>query len=274
IWQTNPQSWGDYDALILSSGLDVNTVAQDNSYGPSMRTYLKDFVQGGGKLFVEGGEIGFDAYFWNPDFGTSVLHINDWDSDNPGTLNLYLPNHPIAKSPNTLPSQISLNFTGQWGVADALKAVQDAYFVYNWSYYPQDGALIVHDINQVVPNVVYLPINILSVSNRTVAKALIENSVEYLLGYTGVYERDVESSFSFLTETFGRNIKVSFILNEAQEVNLKVYDISGRKSCDYKEFLKPGNHSLTLSNFKPGVYFLFFKVKSDLREVRKIVFVD
>ncbi|MEN3046604.1 MAG: M36 family metallopeptidase [Candidatus Hydrothermales bacterium] len=274
IWQTNPQSWGNYDALILSSGLDVNTVAQDNSYGPSMRTYLKDFVQGGGKLFVEGGEIGFDAYFWNPDFGTSVLHINDWDSDNPGTLNLYLQDHPIAKRPNSLPTQISLTYTGQWGVADALKVTQDAYFVYNWSSYTQDGALIVHDISQGVPNVVYLPINILSVSNRIVAKALIENSIEYLLGYTGIYEENVETPSLFLAGTFGKNIKVSFVLNRAQEISLKVYDISGRKNYDYKEFFDTGSHTLTLNRFKPGVYFLIFRTEGNLRGVKKIVLVD
>ncbi|MEO0291905.1 MAG: M36 family metallopeptidase [candidate division WOR-3 bacterium] len=272
IWQTDTLTWNNYDVLVLSSGLDVKTVAQDDVYGPVMRSALKNFVSRGGKLLVEGGEIGFDAQVWNPDFGTQVLHINDWDSDYPGNLNIYLPNHPIANSPNTLPSQIVGNFSGQWGVADALKLEPDAYFVYNWTSYQNDGGIIVHDTNQGEPNVVFMSINILSISDKSVAKALLENCVEYLIfGATPIKETQKPLNFVLDIKKIGRDIKINFTLSEPQRVEIKVFDVTGRKNYGYSKMLKRGTYTHSIVNLKPGIYFVSFKTDKNLSEIKKAV---
>ncbi|MCK5074834.1 MAG: carboxypeptidase regulatory-like domain-containing protein, partial [Calditrichia bacterium] len=100
--ETDPAAWMDYDMVIWSSGNNIDPVSD------AMATNLVDFINTGGLLLIEGGEIGYDHQ--SDAFATTVLHITDWAHDASGDLNLADVSHPIAIAPFTLSSTIAHSY--------------------------------------------------------------------------------------------------------------------------------------------------------------------
>ncbi|RKY53609.1 MAG: hypothetical protein DRP89_05940, partial [Candidatus Neomarinimicrobiota bacterium] len=112
---TDPQTWYNYDLLISSSCSNSSPVGSID-----YQNALIGYVLGGGKLLIEGGELGYDAVNTPgyPNFASQVLHIDDWDGDNEGALNQILPEHPISSLPNTIPATLNINYSS-YGDEDA-----------------------------------------------------------------------------------------------------------------------------------------------------------
>ena len=178
---TDPSTWSGYKLIIWSSG--SNTSPLSNS---TWRQNLINYVSNGGKLLIEGGEVAYDMISSVSDsaFYNNVLHANEWDSDNAGNLNLVsgMETHPIATTPNNLPTTINITY-GSYGDEDAAKPTSDAYVVYSPASYSSDGGVIVYDddASPASCQIVDFLFNLNKLSDQTVAKELLQNTVEYLL---------------------------------------------------------------------------------------------
>jgi len=118
---TNPATWTNYDLVIWAASDDVTPFSGKST---ALRDALVSYVMDGGRLIIEGGEVGYIAtnLNWNT-FLSDVLHI--WDmyfGDMPFDVELELraPTHPIATTPNTLLSTIYFTYDGAYGSADWL----------------------------------------------------------------------------------------------------------------------------------------------------------
>jgi subtilisin-like proprotein convertase family protein len=174
---SDPATWFDYDLIVSASGDNHGPVASS-----AYRTALEDYVRDGGKLLIEGGEVGYDADMspGYPTFKANVLHIADWIVDSSGNLTVYDNAHPVTTFPNTI-GAISFTYD-DYGDEDANVVASDAAMVCSWSGSSGNASVIVYDDN---PNpasgqVVYFCFNYTaaSVAQRV---DLLENTIIYLL---------------------------------------------------------------------------------------------
>jgi len=137
---TNPATWSNYDLLIVSSGGRIDPLAN-----AAFRSSLISFVDGGGHLLIEGGEVGYDFYS-DSQFAPRVLHINDWDADQSGNVTVAAPAHYIVSVPNTITGPIAMSYV-QYGDQDALDPTPDAVKVCSWTSYAANASVIAYDPN-------------------------------------------------------------------------------------------------------------------------------
>ena len=169
-----------YQAVVLSAGDNTGPVAD-----AATRTALQDWAAAGGKLLIEGGEVGYDALS-SPgyaDFAAQVLHGVDWDSDNAGNLQISgdHASHPLLNIPNVIPSSLSLAYVG-YGDEDAVEPAPDAYRVVAPASYTDDGGIIVYDDNPAPQSaqILYFAFNVEAL-DATAGRQLTENALAYLL---------------------------------------------------------------------------------------------
>ncbi len=176
---TDPAQWPTYDLLVWSDGDDTQPVAVE-----AYRTALQDWVGGGGKLLIEGGELGYDVanYPGYPDFASNVLHISEWSGDESGNLVLVSSGHPLATTPNLLPNSIPISYSS-YGDQDAIQPASDAYDVYECKDKPGNAGILVYDDTPSPQSaqVVYYSFDFMVLSDTVVAKELLENTAHYLL---------------------------------------------------------------------------------------------
>ena len=172
--------WGEYDLLILSSSR--NTEPVDNA---SMRAELTQFVSNGGKILLEGGEIGYDYRSdKDVDFRDEVLHISGWSSDNGENVHEYLPDHMLCSEPNDLPSVLSMQSAPTFYDEDVLSVAADADMVFDWTLHAGDASVISCD-NIVGGNkyshILFYSFNLTFMANESDWQGLLENGVHYLM---------------------------------------------------------------------------------------------
>lgn len=178
---TDPLTWDSYSVVIASSGSNTEPMA-DAAY----RAALVAYTQSGGKLMVEGGEVGWDAAFspGYPEIVSDVIHAFDWNSDNAGAIT-GLPSqtgHPIRNLPHSIPDSFPMNYAG-FGDQDAVAPNPEAYLVYGNANYPNDAGVLVYDDN-VAPasaQIVYCAFAMDKVADPALADMLTENIIEFLL---------------------------------------------------------------------------------------------
>lgn len=174
---TNPATWGSYDLLISASGINESSLSS-----ATYRNALIAHAQAGEKFLVEGGEVGWT---WRNDatMMSDVLHSSSWEGDDVGTLNLIGSQaaHPMVTTPNALPSSIPITYTA-YGSEDAMTAT-DSYVIYDTTTDPGDAGVAVYDqdVDLTTAQSVYYAFNFGQVTNTTVARELLENTVHYLL---------------------------------------------------------------------------------------------
>jgi hypothetical protein len=176
---TDTAYWNNYDIILVTSGANTSPVdTNDITYK------IVDWVEKGGKILIEGGEVGYDAalYPGYPEFAKKVLHITDWDADDVGTLVKQNDTHPLSTIPNVLPDLMPITYSG-YGDEDA--CVLDAYaeLIYGTNSYPQDAGILIYDPTppSMCGQIVYYAFNLDALSDTNDAKALVENSAYYLL---------------------------------------------------------------------------------------------
>jgi Zn-dependent metalloprotease len=174
---TDPGTWGGYDLLISSSGLNTSSLSN-----ATYRNALVTYAQGGGKYIIEGGEVGWT---WRNDtnFMTYVIHSSGWNGDNSGPLDLISSQaaHPMVTTPNTLPGSITITYTA-YGSEDAMTPT-DSYVIYETSLDPGDAGISVYDDDPDTTNaqMAYYALNFAQIADSAVARHLLENTVKYLL---------------------------------------------------------------------------------------------
>ncbi|MBF0433468.1 MAG: hypothetical protein HQK83_19480, partial [Fibrobacteria bacterium] len=203
---TNSATWGNYDLLIWAASDDLSPFSNGNT---GLRDALIDYVNAGGRLLIEGGEVGYIAANnnWNT-FMTKVLHIPDiFYGDGTDIQNEELivdaSFHRLYTTPNQLPSTLYINpasNNNDYGNADILEALSDAIMVYSWgslvgsvSRNPVGGIVAYGEsIYSNTGNIIFFSFDLLALDNSADEAALIENAVEWLKS-----ENAVQTSFDF-----------------------------------------------------------------------------
>ena len=226
VSSTDTTQWHNYDFLVWSAGEDTRSVADDQSpYSSAMIDALTNFYNSGGKIFFEGGEIGYDAQSDYLSFAENILHITNWNTDNPNDLLLSNSSHPIVTTPNTLPSTIARNDSDSgYGDGDGLVPASDAVIVFNVENNSGDVGLVTSPNGRVV----FLSVNFLSIADWDVAKDLLENIANYLMS-VGESE-SVVSRFKVKAIRGG----LEFQIPASFDGNLRVsiYSVGGKKIID------------------------------------------
>lgn len=172
---TDPAAWDAYDLIVCSSGASTSPLASG-----SLRGALTAWVQAGGKILTEGGEV---AYSHNDDaaFAADVLHISAWNGDSGGSVTVAAPTHALVTNPVSIAGPISVGYSG-YGDQDRVTAAGDAVMVGNWSSYAADASIVAFDPNPAPlgGQTVFFTFN-LAVADAAARADLIQNAAVYLL---------------------------------------------------------------------------------------------
>jgi hypothetical protein len=257
----------------------------------SYRRGLTDHVAAGGRLLIEGGELAYDAVSspGYPDFADSVLHTDDWNGDDVGTLGLDAgyATHPVATEPNSLPATIGIDYAG-WGSEDAAHPTGGAYRIYGTASYPADAGVLVYD-GDAPPDkgqIIFFAFAYSDLSDRDVARQLLENAVAYLIDETSGLVWSQDTSFrpgivAILPNPFTHRSRLSYFLPARQHVDAAVYDVRGRLVRALVGGVEEaGLHTVEWEGrgegpepVSPGVYF-FRLVTTGVSQTSKIVKID
>ena len=280
---SDPGTWTTYDLVIWSSAANTSPVGS-----PSYRSSLIDHVTGDGRLLIEGGELAYDAVSspGYPDFADSVLHTDAWNGDDAGAIGLDAghASHPVATEPHTLPATIAVDYSG-WGSQDAAHPAGGAYRVYGTASHTTDAGVLVYegDAGPDHGQIVYFAFAYSDLSDRGVARQLLENAAAYLIdgsagmgGQEGIYSRAGLAEVS--PNPFGLRTEIVYFIPAGQPVHLAVYDVRGRlvktlvagmKESGLYHTAWQGDDSRA-KQVSPGVYFSRL-VTPTLTQTRKIV---
>ncbi len=169
--------------VVLTSGANTAPVAS-----AALRTLVQDWAAAGGKLIVEGGEVGYDAISspGYPAFASGVLHATAWRADSAGALQVAQASHPLAMIPHALPATLSVTYGG-YGDEDGLTAAADATVVFDTAGYPGAAGVLAYDDDNVpqAGQVVVLAFNVGALADTTAARHLVENAAAWLLADQG-----------------------------------------------------------------------------------------
>ncbi len=262
--QTDPPDWDEYSLIIWSDGSDVTPVAEEG-----YRQALIDYVDAGGRLLIEGGELSYDAasYPGYPAFCQTVLHVGSWVADKSGDLilNEEYPTHPLATYPNPLPHTIQFSF-GNYGDQDASQALPDAYVVYDCSLEEGKAGILVYSDEFQRPQIVFYSFALLAVSDSTTRGELLENTVSYLLngGQVSVPQQIMEplpqryQLAANYPNPFNSTTRIRYALPQETKVRLEVFNILGQRVATLvNRVQKPGYYNILwdVTSLSSGIYF-------------------
>ena len=165
-----------YQAVVVSSGDHPVPLVDDN-----LRLALRDHVAAGGRLLLEGGDIGA---VMSPDtvFMAEVLHCQTWVLDGAGDMKPAAgrTNHPLLNRPHALPGLLELTYGGN-GDQDAMVPAPDAVLVSAPVLFPDYGGVVAYDDNTApqAGQIVYMAFN-LGALDPVAAEPLAVNALSYL----------------------------------------------------------------------------------------------
>ncbi|MCB9512776.1 MAG: T9SS type A sorting domain-containing protein [Candidatus Latescibacteria bacterium] len=228
---SNPSTWFDYDFIMTCSG--NNTTTLDNA---TFRAALLSFVQAGGKLLVEGGEVGYDWDYQDSAWAQAVLHVANWNHDSSGSVTVYDANHPVMSFPNAITGPITVSYSG-YGDQDALVVTADAERIGAWTSYPTDASIIVCDRDATPEDGDFVMFGWCYASMDAAKRVqLLENAVVWLIGggLTPVEEAPVTLPTQValrgnFPNPFNPKTSIRFELPATAQVELAVYDVKGRR---------------------------------------------
>ncbi|MEZ5064919.1 MAG: S8 family serine peptidase [bacterium] len=163
-----------YQAIALSGGNNDAAIAD-----PGLRAALSSWMGSGGRLFVEGGEVGALAFNYYPEFLATVLRSTTWYGGQVGSSTIVpeQATHPVLTSPHVLPNSLAI-FWQNYASQDAVRPANDADLLMRTFFYPGAAGLTAYDDNLApqAGQMVYLPVDITRVTNQTTAAHLVENA--------------------------------------------------------------------------------------------------
>lgn len=185
-------SYSGYDIVVWSAGSKTGTMFND----AARRAALVSRSLAGGKIWVEGGEVGYayrksgtttDA---DPMFRRLVLHDSLWLSDvSSANLVVTAPSHPMFTTPYVITGPIPFPSSGV-GQRDAMRLIPGdthATKLGGWSTYPVQGAdtagIIVYNPlpDPTVGQIVFDLFSFGAITDTLIAQKLIENTAEFLM---------------------------------------------------------------------------------------------
>ena len=170
---SDPATWVNYDLLLVSAGDYTSDLSS------TLTSNLISFVNDGGHLLIEGGEVGYNHY--GDSFGAQVLHTNDWNADESGNITVADPAHYVMSVPNTITGPVTMTYSG-YGDHDAMVPTGGAVMVGSWTDQPAEASIICYDPNPAPEGgqIVYYCFNY-SAMDAAVRPDLLQNSVTWLM---------------------------------------------------------------------------------------------
>jgi Zn-dependent metalloprotease len=285
---TSPTAWYDYDFIVSSSGADIDPVSS-----AQYRSALEQYVTSGGRLLIEGGEVGFVSVYDYPQypgpypsFAAQVLHTDHWMTDNSGALVVVTAydDHPVLTSPNVMPGMIPVTFN-TYGDQDAQRPLTDAYMICSTTSHPNHAGIIVYeDTGGSDAKVVYYALNCMAISDTATTGQLIENTASFLMSdekitalrFSGRPDH-VESEaprFELLNcspNPFNPTTTISYRVPAAGEVAVEIFNVRGAlvRRLDQGR-VDPGVHSVVFNGrneqgrtLGSGLYFFRVRYEND-----------
>jgi hypothetical protein len=186
----NTSALSNYDVVILSAGVKESSIFND----ATKRTALVNYTVNGGKVLVEGGEVGYiyrkQTTELDINFRRNLLLDSNWVSDRSGaSLQIAVTNHPIFTTPNSVTSPITVNNGGTigYGARDemtVLPGVAGISRIANWTGGTSaNGGIFIYNTNGDTSKCrnIFYSFAISQFADQNIAKNLIENSVKYLM---------------------------------------------------------------------------------------------
>ena len=189
----DPATYTNYDLVVWSAGSNTATMFND----AAKRTALVNRVLAGGKVWVEGGEVGYVYRLPSPGtqidatFRRIVLHDSTWVSDASTSSIVANPSnttHAILTTPNVLTLPIALTVTGTgYGERDAMRTIlgdPGVTKVTGWTSYPDTAGLLTWS-NGTAPVTVFTSFSFGAITDTANATKLAQNIAAYLVGSGG-----------------------------------------------------------------------------------------
>ncbi len=172
---TDPVTWSNYD-LIIASGGDNNDPFADATF----RAALVAYVDNGGHLLLEGGEVAYDHQS-ETEFAERVMHVSDWTSDSSGNITIADAAHALTTVPNIVTGPITLAYNN-YGDSDACDITADAQMVGSWTSQTSNASIIAYDSNPAPEGgqIVFYLFNYSS-ADAAVRSLLLQNTITYLM---------------------------------------------------------------------------------------------
>ncbi len=143
VAMTDTAGWADRDLVILSCGRNRDPLVGQ----PAIRAALAARAAAGGRILVEGGEVG---YTWtridrvDSLFIRDVLHVTEWVQDDSGDITVTEPGHLIVTAPYALPSIVPSayeNYVDQ----DLMLPGRDVVVVGSWTRNSSGASIVTYD---------------------------------------------------------------------------------------------------------------------------------
>jgi subtilisin-like proprotein convertase family protein len=176
---SDPATWLSYSILAWAAGGNVNPVSN-----LAWRNALEQYVTDGGRLLIEGGELGYD-HRYNTSFRQNVLHMLSWSAHGGGDVQVLEHTHPLATVPTVLDPIIPV-LAGQNADRDAVAPMNDARTVLDWTTRPGKASVIAYDDDELEGNggqvaALFAACDVLDDSGGQ-ARAVMENLLDWLIG--------------------------------------------------------------------------------------------
>ncbi len=170
----NYADWANYDMVIMSSGINTSSLST------SIKQDMTNFVAGGGKLMIEGGEVAYN-HKSDASFCANVLHILSWGSDNVGDLTVHDAAHPVMSMPNVISGPVDLSYSG-YGDSDSVTPASDATRPGSWTNAGTTASVVCYDPDPApqAGQIVFFTFSYSSLSSDSRAQ-LLHNAANYLL---------------------------------------------------------------------------------------------
>ena len=177
-----PASFDGYQAVVHSAGNNTSPLA-----GATVRDAVRGWVNAGGRLLIEGGEVGYDVLNTPgyADFAQDVLHAASWRGDDAGSLQTIAgqADHPLLTRPHALPATIPVAYHG-YGDQDAVDPATGALVILDTTSFGGAAGILVYDDTPApqAGQVVYLAFNLDAIDAAT-GSTLVQNALDYLLAH-------------------------------------------------------------------------------------------
>ena len=252
-----------YDALVLLGG--QNPVPFND---PVRRSAIVRYARQGGKVIVEGGEVG--SYYRKQDlpkreidaqFRSTILHVSTFVSDaSAESLTPTNLQHRLWSFPNAVPCPVELTGFSTAADRDVMStegAERGTYTLAEWSGIARHAGIIGYTDGSSLTgcNTVFFTFCLASVSDSITAAHLISNTMDYLIAprttsigssstMAGTPEEFTLSQN--YPNPFNPSTRILFSLPEEASVSLKVYNMLGQEISTLIDAVNPaGTHSAT-----------------------------
>lgn len=251
----NTSNLANYDIICLSAGTKTAAMFDDLA----KRTAIVNYTLSGGKVVVEGGEVGYIYRYSSatsdkdPNFRRNVLHDSSWISDvSTSTLRKIDPLHPIFNFPN--PITDTMSFTNPpastFGTRDAMRIMLNKPGIYKlsgWTAYPDSAGILAYSPTAVPTQIrnIFMMLAVSRINNVPMRAALIENVFSFVAG--GVIPVELTS---FRADV--NNDLVTLSWETASETNNRGFQIerkSSKGSFESIGFVEGNGTALFRSNY-------------------------